>query len=134
MLYNLQPLTLLHQKSEPIIKTCLNPYQMMKRTREKPLNVTPGAFKEQAIELIGIAISQRRAIIAKGQSWPLQLCHREVITLYNAHREAWTVRGVARFYLKHGKAILDMIPYTNGPGVIQCKQLIQTAKNLLNGC
>ncbi len=101
-----------------------------KQTSSRPLVLS--AFRTEAVNLVGTAIAQRRAIIAQGKSWPLGVEHRQVMALYKVYKDSWTLRGIARFYLNHGKAVLDMIPWTNGPAVIRCKEIIEQSKYIVN--
>jgi hypothetical protein len=108
----------------------------MKRSKKntvQPIQTGATAFKNECIAIIGTAIAQRRVLIAKGESpFALNLQHRQVISQYEAYKFTWSVWGIARFMIKYGNAVLQMIPWTNGPAVIRCKQLIETSKKMIH--
>lgn len=103
-----------------------------KTATPKALEISPREFRDECIQVIATAIAQRRVLLKNGKSpFALNLAHRQVIAQYDAHRHTWTVRGVARFMLKHGYSVLQLIPWTNGPAVCRCKELIETSKKML---
>jgi hypothetical protein len=95
--------------------------------------MTASQFRTEAINAVGNAISQRKAIQRTGKSYlVVTQNHIHVETIYKAHRADWTVRGVSRFILENQVAILQLIPWTNTVAIKRFRELVDLAFDFQN--